>query len=141
MTIKSWTIKKIRPLILKFLKISLANNFWDQYNWGSMDFNNILAVCWDYVNHRNSEIFHSLIIIIIIIIIIIYIKIFFKRFLYLVVNVSNVLLIISRWFLILFFCVIYEQLLSHFFLSRVIMTNKLLAEGKLWLRTLDNSTL
>ena len=59
-----------------------------------------------------------------------------NMFLYLVVNVSNVLLIISRSFFILFFCGLYEQLISHFFLWRIISTKKLSGVGKSWLRTL-----
>ena len=79
---------------------------------GSRDFDNMLAVWWDYVNHRNCK------------------KLFIvsssahalksprsKMFLYLMVNMSKILLIISRWFLMLFLRVLYEQLISHFFVK------------------------
>ena len=57
-------------------------------------------------------------------------------FSYFVENVSNALLIISRWFLMLFLLGLYEQFISHFFLWSIISTKKLSAEGKSWLKIL-----
>ena len=68
----------------------------------------------------SAKVFHSLIISICI-------EITQKQniFLYLVENVSNVLLIISRGFLIMFLCRLYEQVTTSFY------------EEKSWLKTLN----
>ena len=90
---------------------------------------NMLAVWWDYVNHRNCKSFpissssHAK-------------SSRSKMFSCLVTNVSHVLLIISWWFLILLLCELYEQLISLFFLWRIISTKKLSAVGKPQLRNL-----
>ena len=57
-------------------------------------------------------------------------------FSYFVENASNALLIISRWFLILFLLGLFEQFIRHFFLWSIISTKKLSSEGKSWLKIL-----
>ena len=59
-------------------------------------------------------------------------------FSYFVENASNALLIISRWFLMLFLLGLYEQFTSHFFLRSIISTKKLSAERKSWLFSWNN---
>ena len=98
----------VRIPLLSHNPIAMANNVWDKCNWGSLNFNNIFAVYWDYVKIGTAKFFigspsYTL-------------KLpGIKMFLYLVLNLSNVMLIISRWFLILLLCGIYQQLLSPFF--------------------------
>ena len=59
-----------------------------------------------------------------------------KMLSYFVENASNVLLIVSTWFLMLFLLILYQQFMSHFFLWSIISTKKFSAEWKLWLKTI-----
>ena len=59
-----------------------------------------------------------------------------KIFSYFRENASNILLTISRSFLILLLWDLHEQFMSHFFLYSIVSTKKLSVEGKLWFKPL-----